>query len=151
MSRRDKRRHSRPPQPWTEEQKARVEAWEAGPKARDSDPRLARNPPEVLRDVASTVAKELGLEVDHEDFDRAADYCDVSGLRAPDPIERCPSGLGYNSRDPFLGTAHLPRFNRYAIPSTPDPKAVDCPYCVKRPRNLAAHCRAVHPDKPEAR
>lgn len=49
------------------------------------------------------------------------------------------------------GQSALPRFNRYSIPTPLDPKAVDCPYCVKRPRNLAAHCRAVHPDKPEAR
>lgn len=49
------------------------------------------------------------------------------------------------------GQSALPRFNRYSIPELLDPLAVDCPYCVKRPRNLAAHCRAVHPDKPEAR
>jgi hypothetical protein len=49
------------------------------------------------------------------------------------------------------GQSGLPRFNRYAIPEPRDPKAVDCPYCVKRPRNLRAHCQAVHPDKPEAR
>lgn len=53
-------------------------------------------------------------------------------------------------REP-TGQSALPRFNPYAIPQAPDPKAVDCPYCVKRPRNLQAHCRAVHPDKPEAR
>lgn len=26
-----------------------------------------------------------------------------------------------------------------------------CPYCPAEPRNLAAHCRAKHPNKPEAR
>ena len=51
----------------------------------------------------------------------------------------------------FEGQSGLPRFSRYAIPTKSDPLAVDCPYCVKRPRNLRAHCRAVHPDKPEAR
>ena len=49
------------------------------------------------------------------------------------------------------GQSALPPFRRYSIPETPDPKAVACPYCVRRPRNLQAHCRAMHPDKPEAR
>lgn len=49
------------------------------------------------------------------------------------------------------GQSGLPRFSPYAIPPTPDPKSVACPYCVRRPRNLKAHCQAMHPDKPEAR
>ncbi len=49
------------------------------------------------------------------------------------------------------GQSGLAPFRRYSIPPAPDPKAVDCPYCVRRPRNLKAHCQAVHPDKPEAR
>jgi hypothetical protein len=82
-------------------------------------------------------------------------------LREPAPIERSPDGVGYKPRDPFVGTVRaererfgqsaLPRFNPYSIPKPIDPKAVDCPYCVKRPRNLREHCRAVHPNKPEAR
>lgn len=49
------------------------------------------------------------------------------------------------------GQSALPRFNPYSIPRKADPKAVDCPYCVKRPRNLREHCRSQHPNKPEAR
>jgi hypothetical protein len=56
---------------------------------------------------------------------------------------------GPKARDDLQST--LPRHNPYSIPPKPDSKAVDCPYCIKRPRNLAAHCRARHPDKPEAR
>lgn len=52
------------------------------------------------------------------------------------------------------GQSALPRFSRYAIPHEARPGEVPCPYCVKRPigaKGLRDHCRAVHPDKPEAR
>lgn len=68
----------------------------------------------------------------------------------PDPPADMLDAINGARREVF-GRSALPRFNRYSIPAKVDPKAVDCPYCVKRPRNLSAHCRAVHPDKPEAR
>lgn len=52
------------------------------------------------------------------------------------------------------GQSGLPRFNPYSIPKAARPGEVACPYCVKRPmgaKGLRDHCRAVHPDKPEAR
>jgi hypothetical protein len=70
--------------------------------------------------------------------------------RLKDPVE-IPTGEELREDLERYGRSALPRFNPYAIPTRLDPKAVDCPYCVKRPRNLRAHCRAVHPDKPEAR
>lgn len=114
------------------------------------------NPAEALRSIAEDVADQLGLEVDHEAFDRAAayldepipkpsGYTDTSTYPEPDPV--CRAG---QRREPD-GRSGFPRFNPYSIPRPVDPLAVDCPYCVKRPRNLRAHCRAVHPDKPEAR
>lgn len=53
-----------------------------------------------------------------------------------------------------FGQSALPRFNRYSIPHKARPGEVECPYCVKRPvgpKGLRDHCRAQHPDKPEAR
>ena len=52
------------------------------------------------------------------------------------------------------GQSALPRFNRYSIPHKVRPGEIECPYCVKRPlgaKGLRDHCRAQHPDKPEAR
>lgn len=52
------------------------------------------------------------------------------------------------------GQSALPRFNRYSIPIKARPGEIECPYCVKRPigaKGLRDHCRAQHPDKPEAR
>lgn len=52
------------------------------------------------------------------------------------------------------GQSALPRFNRYSIPHRPRPGEVECPYCVRRPKGakgLRDHCRAHHPDKPEAK
>lgn len=95
---------------------------------------MSGNPVDVLRPIIEDVAKRAGLDVDHDALDAAARYCD-------EPI----SNMG-GKREPD-GQSALPRMNRYSIPSKPDPKAVDCPYCVKRPRNLEAHIRAVHPDR----
>lgn len=52
------------------------------------------------------------------------------------------------------GQSALPRFNRYSIPAKTRPGELECPYCVKKPKGakgLRDHCRAQHPDKPEAR
>ena len=52
------------------------------------------------------------------------------------------------------GQSGLPPMRRYSIPDKPRPGERPCPYCVKRPigaKGLRDHCRAQHPDKPEAR
>lgn len=72
-------------------------------------------------------------------------------MAAEHPDFGCGTGGGRQLTRERFGQSALPRFNPYSIPPAVDPKAVDCPYCVKRPRNLQAHCRAVHPDRPEAR
>jgi hypothetical protein len=79
-------------------------------------------PPEKVKQLNDWVNGELAKE------------------EAPAPVER-----------ERFGQSALPRFNRYSIPHKARPGEVECPYCVKRPVNLQAHCRAQHPDKPEAR
>ncbi len=68
-------------------------------------------------------------------------------------LTRDPIGRPLLPRD-RSGHSDLPRFNPYSIPRKARPGEVECPYCVKRPigaKGLRDHCRASHPDKPEAR
>lgn len=108
---------------------------------------LAKNPVEALMPIVEDMARDLGLEIDRGAMDRAASYCDEPFIVVR-PIE---------NRGPKPepdGQSSLPRFNRYSIPHKARPGEVACPYCVKRPlgaRGLRDHCRAQHPDKPEAR
>lgn len=68
-------------------------------------------------------------------------------------LERGYASAERRDRERF-GHSALPRFDRYSIPAKARPGEVECPYCVKRPigpKGLRDHCRAQHPDKPEAR
>lgn len=128
MTRRSQRRHSRPPKPWTEEQRARVAAWD---KNLRRDERIPIDPHGVGKLLDSLTTDGTTVMEDLAAF--------ILGDDAPK----------WRDRERF-GQSDLPRHNRYSIPEPLDPEAVECPYCVKRPRNLRAHCRAQHPDKPEA-